>query len=68
MNLLVRIFLREGLNLVFDKWQIMFTDSSETAKPNIFFKIPIQKITGNLLFLLKVLNLLNEIYREGTKG
>lgn len=54
--------------MVFDKWQIMFTDSSETAKPNIFFKIPIQKITGNLLFLLKVLNLLNEIYKEGTKG
>lgn len=64
----IRIFLREDVNLVFDKWLIVFTDISETAKLYIFPKNPIQVITGKLLVLLKMLNLLNEKYREDSKG
>lgn len=67
MHSLVRIVLREDLNLVFDKWHIMFTDRLETAELNTFSKTPVQVIISKLLFLLQIMNLLNEKYREGSK-
>lgn len=36
MHPLVRFFPREDLNLVFEKWHIVFTDAPETPRPNIF--------------------------------
>lgn len=65
---LIRIVLREDLNLVFDKWRITFTDGSETAKLNTFSKTPPQVVIGKLLLLPKILNLLNGKYREVRKG